>query len=64
MKILILLSTYNGQQYLPELLDSVENQTGVEKEIIVRDDGSQDQTLNILQKCLEKKTAICKMGWA
>ena len=50
MKILILLSTYNGQQYLPELLDSVENQTGVEKEIIVRDDGSQDQTLNILQK--------------
>ena len=54
MKVLILLSTYNGQRYLPELLDSLEKQSGVDTEILVRDDGSKDDTVEILRKYQQK----------
>lgn len=48
-KILILLSTYNGEKYLPEQLDSLYAQEGVEIHILVRDDGSRDNTISILK---------------
>jgi glycosyltransferase involved in cell wall biosynthesis len=46
----ILLSTYNGQTYLEELLRSVLRQTYGAFQLHVRDDGSTDNTLNILRK--------------
>lgn len=45
----ILLSTYNGEKYLKQQLDSLLSQTYKNFEIIARDDGSQDKTLEILQ---------------
>lgn len=48
-KISILLSTYNGEKYLKQQLDSLFSQTYKNFEIIARDDGSQDKTLEILQ---------------
>lgn len=50
MKILILLSTYNGQKYIREQLDSLYNQKGVDIHILVRDDGSKDNTVEILKE--------------
>lgn len=50
MAVLILLSTYNGEKYLEEQLNSIINQTDVELQIIVRDDGSTDRTCEILEK--------------
>lgn len=47
-KILILLSTYNGERYLPEQIDSILNQYNVDVQILVRDDGSNDNTLSVL----------------
>lgn len=47
-RILVLLSTYNGERYLREQLDSILNQDKVEVFILVRDDGSSDSTLEIL----------------
>lgn len=47
--ITILLSTYNGEKYLKEQLDSLLNQTYKNIEIIARDDGSSDDTLEILK---------------
>jgi glycosyltransferase involved in cell wall biosynthesis len=47
--ISILLSTYNGENYLKEQLDSLFNQTYQDFKIIVRDDGSTDTTLKILK---------------
>jgi glycosyltransferase involved in cell wall biosynthesis len=44
----ILLSTYNGDPYLKELMDSVLNQTFKDWRLIVRDDGSSDGTYEIL----------------
>ena len=49
MKLAILLATYNSSRYLSELLDSLVNQTYTDFTIYVRDDGSTDSTLQILE---------------
>jgi glycosyltransferase involved in cell wall biosynthesis len=46
--IRVLLSTYNGARYLPELLDSVLSQDAPGVTLLVRDDGSTDGTRDIL----------------
>ncbi len=48
IKIDILLSTYNGEKYIKEQLDSILNQTNNQWKLIIRDDGSSDNTLNII----------------
>lgn len=47
-KVAILLSTYNGERYLPDQLDSILNQRGIETLIFIRDDGSNDGTKDVL----------------
>ncbi|WP_047150872.1 glycosyltransferase family 2 protein [Aneurinibacillus tyrosinisolvens] len=49
-KIQILLSTYNGEKYLEQQLDSLLQQIHLDIEILVRDDGSTDETLKILNR--------------
>lgn len=48
--VLILLSTYNGEKYIKEQLESLYDQRGVSIHILVRDDGSEDKTINVLQQ--------------
>lgn len=48
--ITILMSTYNGEKYLREQLDSIFAQKGVEIHVCVRDDGSTDKTTVILKE--------------
>ncbi|WP_045029998.1 glycosyltransferase family 2 protein [Draconibacterium sediminis] len=45
----ILLSTFNGQAYIPDLLQSLQSQTFTDWRLIVRDDGSTDETLSMLK---------------
>lgn len=45
----IVMSTYNGEKYICEQLDSLLNQTYENIDILVRDDGSTDGTVEILQ---------------
>jgi len=47
-KFLVLLSTFNGERFLEELLNSVAHQEGANVKLLVRDDGSTDRTLEIL----------------
>lgn len=49
MLVNILLSTYNGEQYLLEQLESINQQTYPHIHLYVRDDGSDDSTLSILE---------------
>lgn len=56
--VLVLMSTYNGEKYLQEQLNSLYNQQGVEVKILVRDDGSSDNTLKILEEN-SKKISLC-----
>ena len=53
-KVEILLATYNGDAFIKEQLDSILNQSFKDWRLIVRDDGSTDQTLNILHKYIQK----------
>lgn len=48
--VAILLCTYNGAQFLAEQLDSLEAQTHQNWVVFASDDGSTDQTLEILQQ--------------
>lgn len=50
----ILLSTHNGEAYLEPLLNSIINQTYHHWRLIIRDDGSQDNTREILRAFKEK----------
>jgi glycosyltransferase involved in cell wall biosynthesis len=45
----ILLATYNGSPYLGELLESLESQTFQDWRLVVRDDGSSDDSLEIVR---------------
>lgn len=53
-KIIVFLSTYNGEKYLKEQVESIFKQKNVEVYCIVRDDGSTDKTKEILYQ-LKKK---------
>lgn len=53
-KVIVLLSTYNGEKYLEEQLESLIAQAGVDVDILVRDDGSTDKTHEILARWHER----------
>ena len=66
--ICVVLSTYNGERYLTEQLESIENQTVVPDCIYIRDDGSTDGTRNIIMKLAKKYDNISydfgqNVGW-
>lgn len=48
--VVVLMSTYNGQKYVVDQLESLIKQQGVELSILIRDDGSNDNTIDILKK--------------
>lgn len=56
--VVVLMSTYNGEKFLREQIDSVLSQQEVEVKIIIRDDGSCDGTLKILNEYAEKQANI------
>lgn len=57
-KAAVLLSTYNGERYLREQLDSILAQTGVELTLFIRDDGSSDRTVDIIEEYMKKHSCI------
>lgn len=58
MKINVLMSTYNGEKYLKEQIDSILNQKGVEVYLTIRDDGSTDHTLEIIDDYVKKDPRV------
>ncbi|MGL4653517.1 glycosyltransferase family 2 protein [Cetobacterium sp.] len=49
-KVEILMATYNGENYIEEQIESLFNQTYQNWNLVIRDDGSKDKTLEIIQK--------------
>ena len=49
MKVNILMSTYNGQQFLAEQIRSIQEQSYSDWTLFIRDDGSSDNTKEILK---------------
>ena len=48
-KVVILMSTYNGEKYIAEQLESLLNQTYTNIKIFIRDDGSKDRTKEVIK---------------
>lgn len=52
--VCVLMSSYNGEEYIREQIDSILSQEGVAVTLYVRDDGSSDHTLEILDEYLSQ----------
>lgn len=57
-KVQILMSTYNGEKYLKEQIDSILNQEDVEVSLLIRDDGSTDKTINMLESIVKENKNV------
>ena len=57
-KISVIIPVYNAQEYLSECLDSVLSQTLSDIEIICINDGSTDNSLEILKEYAKKDERI------
>ncbi|MCK8604573.1 glycosyltransferase [Leuconostoc citreum] len=55
--VAILMSTYNGERFLTEQINSILNQSYQNIHLFIRDDGSSDKTLDLLKK-FEKSPLI------
>ncbi len=47
-RVSVAMATLNGERYLPAMLDSLVSQTRPPDELVVRDDGSSDRTLELV----------------
>lgn len=56
--ICVLLSTYNGEKFIGEQLESLKNQQGVDLKILIRDDGSKDNTKEIIKVYQTKNPSL------
>ena len=56
--ILIMMTTYNGEEFLIQQIESICQQSYSNWQLVVRDDGSSDQTLAILNAYAEKDARI------
>ena len=50
MGVSVALASYNGEKYIQEQLMSIVHQIDIDDEIIVSDDGSTDNTINIINR--------------
>lgn len=57
-RIGVALCTYNGARYLQAQLDSILEQDLPVNEVVIGDDGSSDQTLQLLQAFVPRAQAL------
>ena len=53
-KVQVLLSTFNGEKYLEKQIESLISQKDLDINIFIRDDGSSDNTINILSALADR----------
>ena len=49
-KVVVVMSTYNGETYLKEQIESILGQQGCQVVLFVRDDGSEEAQRTLLRK--------------
>ncbi|WP_251545352.1 glycosyltransferase family 2 protein [Limosilactobacillus caecicola] len=57
-QVVILMSTYNGERYLKEQIESIRNQNYPDWQLYIRDDGSQDRTQDIIRNYTKQDARI------
>ena len=53
-EVAVLLSSYNGEKYIAEQIESIMNQTYQKCILYIRDDGSEDSTISIINECMKR----------
>lgn len=61
-EISVLLSVYNGEEYIQETIESILNQSFQDFEFIIIDDGSTDNTLSVIQSFSDPRIRLFKLG--
>lgn len=67
--VVVVMSTYNGEHVIEKQLDSIFAQRGVCVKCLIRDDGSSDRTVDIIQEYAAKRKVDIKLvigknvGW-
>jgi hypothetical protein len=61
-RVAVLLSTYNGERYLPEFLTSLDSQSYTHVHLCVRDDGSTDGTVRLLEAHARRRAVSLHRG--
>ena len=56
--ISVAMATYNGEKYIKEQLESILKQLNKNDEIIISDDGSTDNTINIIKNLKDKRIKV------
>lgn len=56
--VLVLMSTYNGDKYVEDQINSILVQKSVDVDLFIRDDGSTDRTIDILETYTQSHTNI------
>ena len=59
-RVALAMSTYNGHKYLNEQIDSLLRQENVDLTMYIRDDGSSDDTIKILESYNSEKIHVIK----
>ena len=58
----VMMSSFNGERYLEEQLESILRNTGVDIDLYIRDDGSSDGTTRILQEYSRRDHVFVQYG--
>lgn len=64
----VMMSTYNGEKYIEEQILSIEKQKNVDMHLFIRDDGSSDSTIHVIERLMSEYGNITlfqeeNIGW-
>lgn len=57
-QVLVLMTSYNGERYIKQQIESIIQQSFLNWKLVIQDDGSSDSTVEIVQKYCEKDSRI------
>ena len=61
MNVSVCIPTFNGEDYLDAAIDSVEAQTYRDLEIVFSDNGSADNTVDIIERYIRRSSFACRL---
>ena len=57
-RALIMMASYNGQDYISQQIESIINQSFTNWDLIIRDDGSKDETVDLIKQFMKQDDRI------
>lgn len=60
MKVSVCMATYNGAEYINEQIYSILKQLSFQDELIISDDGSTDNTIDIIKNIHDNRISLFK----